>query len=294
MEGVEDILRAYQILSPSEKKSYLSLHGYACQPFREAVVLEMKRAWKKMPKKDRTVLSIWVANGFGSVFLHGARINHSCLPNVDFAFNTALDKQTFHAIRDIRAGEELTIMYKKVTNRTRGNRYRELDTWGFKCGCPVCENTPQAGEMEVKRAKLEEMDQQLAILGRIDRRRGTVEAWRWALKLCQTMSALQKSQGLLNRELSTSYHDAARYSARLGDAKMALLWAEKELEVDAYCIGKDNPEYQMTLETIDQLRNRVNSSEPLDPSTINWLDPPDAPSTALHDLLRRLGLESAT
>jgi hypothetical protein len=53
---------------------------------------------------------------------------------------------------------------------------------------------------------------------------------------------------------------------------MALLWAEKELEIDGYCIGEDHPDYQKELEAVNQLREAVKSSEPFDQSTIKWFD----------------------
>ena len=49
---------------------------------------------------------------------------------------------------------------------------------------------------------------------------------------------------------------------------MALLWAEKELEVDRYCVGEDHPDYAKEVERIIQLRRAVESSEPFDPSKI--------------------------
>lgn len=35
---------------------------------------------------------------------------------------------------------------------------------------------------------------------------------------------------------------------------MALLWAEKGLEVNRCCVGEDHPEYQTTLEAFTQLK----------------------------------------
>jgi hypothetical protein len=66
---------------------------------------------------------------------------------------------------------------------------------------------------------------------------------------------------------------------------MALLWAEKELEVDGYCIGTDHPDYLMELNTVNQLRKAAKSSEPFDQSTIKWFDsydnPPSEPCAAM-------------
>ncbi|KFY65616.1 hypothetical protein V496_02447 [Pseudogymnoascus sp. VKM F-4515 (FW-2607)] len=186
------IVRAFEGLSSSQKKAYLELHDYACDLFKRAAEREMDQDWEKIPELHRKVLGVWAANAFGSVFLLGSRINHSCTPNVNFAYNSALEKETYHAALIARGAS------------------------------------------------------------------------------AKRIAALQKSEGLLNRQLGISYHDAARYSARLGDANMALLWAEKELEVDDYCIGADHPDYLMELDTVNQLRKAAKSSEPFDQSTIEW------------------------
>jgi hypothetical protein len=45
----------------------------------------------------------------------------------------------------------------------------------------------------------------------------------------------------------------------LQNTYMALLWAEKGLEIDLYCLGKDHPEYQHMLKAVDVLQ-KLNSS----------------------------------
>lgn len=51
---------------------------------------------------------------------------------------------------------------------------------------------------------------------------------------------------------------------------MAILWAEKELEVDRYCLGEDHPGYSKEFETIAKLKAAVESSEPLDESVTEF------------------------
>jgi preprotein translocase subunit SecB len=126
-----DIIHAFERLSSSQEKSYLGLHEYACDLFKRATEREIGQDWEKVPQLHRKVLAIWDANSFGDIFLTGSRINHLCIPNVHFAYNLALEKQTFHAIRNIEAGEEITIMYINGTNRTRDQRQNELGKWGF-------------------------------------------------------------------------------------------------------------------------------------------------------------------
>ena len=139
--SAKDILSAFQKLSVSQQHLYLQLHGFAGAAFKRSAEKEIGRAWPASPLRERDILAIWAANGFGHVFLLGSRFNHSCIPNIHFAYNPTLDKETFHAVRNIAAGEELTITYIDGMNRTRGQRKVELDERGFVCDCPACENT---------------------------------------------------------------------------------------------------------------------------------------------------------
>lgn len=196
-----NILQAFNSLPTAEQNLYLELHGFACAAFRRAAEQEMGQSWQSMPELQRRVLAIFAANAFGDVFFLGSRINHSCIPNINFAYNSVLEKETFHAVRDITAGEELTISYNNGANRTKSQRQDELSNWGFVCTCAVCETKTEGIEREAKRCQLFSLDQQLALNIRI----GTSKSWNKALKLAQSLAAIQKSEGLLSRELGTSY-----------------------------------------------------------------------------------------
>lgn len=154
-----------------------------------------------MTELDRKVLAIFAANAFnGGIFLLGSRMNHSCVPNTDFSYNGTIKKETFHTTRDIRAGDELTIMYTKLTNRDRHKRQIELNKWGFQCTCLACEDTPQGWEREQKRMELFDLDQRLAM----NMQYGGKETYEESFQLARRMAAIQKSEGLLNRELGIS------------------------------------------------------------------------------------------
>jgi len=61
----------------------------------------------------------------------------------------------------------------------------------------------------------------------------------------------------------------------LGDAKMALLWAEKELESDRCCVGGDHPDIAEGVDFVDKLMAAVERERPVEQSVINWLDARD-------------------
>jgi hypothetical protein len=195
-----DILQAFESLPASKQSSYLKLHGFACAEFRSAAENETGQSWQTMPELQWRVFSIFAANAFGDVFLLGSRINHSCIPNIHLAYNSNLEKETFHSVREISAGEELTITYNDGINRTKNQRQAELDKWGFTCTCPACETSTERRKREGTRAELFSLDQGLALKMRI----GTSKSWESALKSAQRMAAIQRSEGLLTRALSCS------------------------------------------------------------------------------------------
>lgn len=52
----------------------------------------------------------------------------------------------------------------------------------------------------------------------------------------------------------------------LGKMEMALLWAEKELELDRVCVGDDHPHIQVERDVIEKLKEAIQDSRPVDES----------------------------
>lgn len=68
------------------------------------------------------------------LFFMGSMFSHSCDPNV------RLKNDAFIAIKDIKAGEEVTISYlnRKLTNMSNEKRNSNLKHWFDKCSCHFC------------------------------------------------------------------------------------------------------------------------------------------------------------
>lgn len=196
---LKNIVPAFERLPPSQQESYLQLHGYESDLLKVAVKYDIGKSWQELPELHRKVLSIYEVNAFGCVFFLGSRINHSCIPNSTFAYNESLKEETFHVIRDIMAGEELTVMYIDGINRTQSQRQAELDKWGFQCTCPAFEDTSQGRQRDKKRAELFILDQKPA-----KTHFHTEGSCRRGLQIVQRMAAIQKSEGLVNRQLRIS------------------------------------------------------------------------------------------
>lgn len=95
--------------------------------------------------------------GFFHLF---SRMNHSCVPNVFDHYNPALQRLTSHAIRDIKAGEQLFSHYIDLL-MPRKVRQRKLRTWGFECACPVCTNN-MLESLRVRSIELDDMVEEYA------------------------------------------------------------------------------------------------------------------------------------
>ncbi|KAJ5351535.1 hypothetical protein N7452_000509 [Penicillium brevicompactum] len=260
------ILAAFKQLPLPQQEQYLALHEYAAEGFKRGIEAEVGQLWEEIPELDRKVLSIWAPNAFINVFLLAARINHSCLPNLQYGWHPELKHQTFHAVCDIPAGTELTVSYIGPINGNKMQRQEELKDWGFTCSCVVCEDTPEGKEKEKKFDQLFHLETELVLETHI----ATEGSFKRALSVAQKMAAIQKSEGILHRELRIAYHDAGRLCMVLGNRKMACLWAKKELEVAQYCFGEDHPACKELAMVVDLLQEAMESKEPVNECIVKW------------------------
>lgn len=186
------IIQAFESLSPSQQHSYLELYSYACDLDKQILESQSGQTWDELPELHRKVLGIYTANSFGSIYLLASRFNHSCLPNTTHVHNPSLDKETFHTIRDISAGEELSISYMDGSNWAKSKRQEYLQKWGFECNCPACEDTPAGRAKEETRLVLSRLSQDLEDMLDLD----TEDSPHEALKLTQRLAATQSPRGL--------------------------------------------------------------------------------------------------
>ncbi|KFX91231.1 hypothetical protein V490_06014 [Pseudogymnoascus sp. VKM F-3557] len=244
--GGASVMHAFNNLSASSQQAYLELHGYASE------YTKIRHNWDKLKDLDRQVLAIYVANCWGrDVFRLASRFNHSCIPNTHNAYNSTIRKETFHNIRDIEAGEELTVSYVNICSRSE--RQARLSKWGFECTCPACEDSPEGRNIEKRFVKLAALFQDAE----------------------STSSVLLGSEKSIKQFTETAalmrYRDAAFCSAVSGNVQMASLWAEKEVEVDYYCLGKDHPDYPKEVRVLEQLRAAARSKKPFHYMQIGWV-----------------------
>lgn len=206
------------------------------------------------------VARIFRANAFGtgstsSIFLRATRINHSCVPNCHFSWNTNLNRLTVHAVKDIATGQEMTVSYGEVL-RTREQR-KELLTpsYDFECNCPACQPHTEFGRAnDIRRHRMFDLDQQIAVYDRFPEIAKLMHGHPDALPAVLGLADLLLEEGVVNGELWGTYYDAVTLYKARGYNAQALVYARKKLEVQLYSLGADSQYTQETLNEIHELR----------------------------------------
>ena len=122
----------------------------------------------------KTAEGVWRSNAYptvehedgrteAAVFAHVCRVNHACAPNAHIAWSKSLAKQTVHAVREIAAGEEITVSYAVPGTACAARRLHLRNTFGFECDCPLCALTgAEMQASDVRQARLGELSALLA------------------------------------------------------------------------------------------------------------------------------------
>ena len=224
---------------------------------------------------DRT----FAANSFGmgcnvrdqeiqGVFLQSSRLNHSCVPNAHFAWNSTLGRLTVHAVDFIPRNNEILINYRRGSYRNgRDARREELSTdYTFICTCSACEPSAEIGSASEQRRK--EMRSLKANIKQ--NKHSTQPAVRnQRLANIQKFILLLRQEGLVypqipdmlmrgikwyRKELehATNGNEHARYRAKC--VEDALHVARQKLDWDVACTGYGSPEVRQTLTLIGDLK----------------------------------------
>ena len=173
----------------------------------------------------------------GAVYPDICRINHSCRSNSHNSWNAALDAETIHATRDIRAGEEITIDY---TDGDRSSaRWAKLrDSFGFQCDCVVCSLPPaELKASDVRRERMKELDEKIGDPSRM------LSNPAGALADCRSLilAIEEEYPDTTHALLARAYYDAFQICAAHGDGARGRIFAERAHAVRVVEEGEDSP-----------------------------------------------------
>lgn len=136
----------------------------------------------------------------GRIFQDICRVNHSCNPNVHHSWNAKEEKETIHAIRPIKPGEEILTAYIHPAAARSRRQSSLLSTFHFTCTCEACSAPPDPAS-DIRRAKLAELDDTTADVGA----RNFVLGFKYAKERIRQLDA----EGLADQsDKGRSYYDA--------------------------------------------------------------------------------------
>lgn len=172
----------------------------------------------------------------GGVFPLIARLNHSCRPNAQHAWNDKLQEQTVYAVRDIAAGEELTLSYHNGgPSAERKAALRQF--FGFDCACELC---------GLPAEKLKKSDKRLRDAAKLDEMIGDSERVQLepadALKDCKELLKIYNVERITDNRLARLYYDAFQICALHSDGARASVFAESTRRARELCEGPDSEE----------------------------------------------------
>jgi hypothetical protein len=143
-----DLYNSFSDLDEHKKARFLDLARPSYNPVVQSCLeyFEGREEWKdKMPLLTK-ICNVFILQQCGTrgnivgVFEQASRLQHSCYNNC-VKRDTANGIFTCRAVRNINAGEELTISYveKRVYEPTHIRRARYMTAKGFTCHCPRCD-----------------------------------------------------------------------------------------------------------------------------------------------------------
>ncbi|KAG8167141.1 hypothetical protein KVR01_002830 [Diaporthe batatas] len=176
----------------------------------------------------------------GGVYPTICLINHSCLPNSHNNWNSQAEHETIHAIRPIRAGEEITIPYDHGGPSAARQAFLK-QAFGFDCQCAICTLPPdQLRESDTRRLAMQDLDEAIGDPMRMATKPAE------SLRDCQTMlRTLDKEfAGHTGAHSCRLYYDAFQICVSHGDQARAGVFAEKAYQARVCVEGEDSPETQ--------------------------------------------------
>ncbi|RMZ76526.1 hypothetical protein DV738_g4913, partial [Chaetothyriales sp. CBS 135597] len=206
------------------------------------------------------------------VFPTIARLNHSCIPNAQGNFNRNVDEGSFtiHALREIAAGEEITVSYLHDELASHEERQHWLHrVYGFWCQCGICAGGDEAHRSHKRRQRLRDelskafapttplLSDSLGLSGPPNTAavgnaaQMDISASRQLVNL--TIETYEQ-EGLVGGELASLYGVAAALADSAGDHGEAMRLGARSMELERDAAGEDSPLYQMRRQSFESMQ----------------------------------------
>lgn len=213
-------------LTKEQKREFLSLHNNFPGKYPFSGIVKTNA----LPCRCGSVI--------GGVYAMISRTNHSCIPNTHHSWNSNLGSETIHAIRDICAGEEITISYDD--GKPSLERWSHLEqSFGFKCQCELCTSTSGLIRVsDTRRRMITSLDNAIGDSNRV------LSKPEDCLSDCRLLirSLREEYGGFSEALLARAYYDAFQICITHADQARAAIFAERAYQARIICEGKDSPE----------------------------------------------------
>lgn len=227
---IESLDESIKNLTDNQRKTFFSLHDK-----------------NETLTEGKTPIGIFQTNGLEvgddpssraiGVFLILSRVNHSCVPNANRAWNDDLKVTTLYAARDIKKGEQIFISYIHSGSRAERQEYLEK-CFNFTCKCKACSLEGEELEESDKRRKMIELADEQVI--KLFKEENIELALRYILKRIDLIQ-LEYPDVKASPDLTKSAYDAHQAYALLNDKRKCVEFIDKAYRYSMYCRGDDSP-----------------------------------------------------
>jgi SET domain-containing protein len=155
------VLVKVKALSKDQQRQYLSLHNN----------YPKDNAFSGIFKTN--ALPCGAGSPIGAVYPTICLINHSCDSNSHHSWNDLTNSETIHALRDIKAGEEITICYANP-EVYQVRRAKLRGSFGFDCDCSLCSlPLDERNRSDARRIRIAQLDEAIGDSSRVMNTPGT-------------------------------------------------------------------------------------------------------------------------
>lgn len=208
-------------MTKAEQRQYFSLHNnFPGKPVLDSIL-------------KTNGLPCGSSSSIGGVYPTICLINHSCLPNSHSNWNDGLKHETIHAIRSIKAGEEITISYDHGGPSAARKAFLK-QAFGFDCALPPAE----LRDSDVRRALIQSLNEAIGDPFRMAAK--PAESLRGCHSLLQALD--KEFEGYAGAHGCRLYYDAFQICINHGDQARASTFAERAYKARVCCEGEDSPE----------------------------------------------------
>lgn len=195
-----------------------------------------------------------------------SRINHSCVPNVQFSFQESGDLSgsraaglmRFYAVKAIAKDREVTSNYESIFLTAVQRRGRLQMYYGFQCDCEACSGSVLGhgfwASSDDRRREMIRLKHEIESAGK-QRDQDEVEG---VIAALQRMEVLLVKEGLWGDPLARVYADLARWCIVANRRDEAVKWLSSEQRVCVMCFGTHSRRARDVVCRISELGIEVN------------------------------------